>query len=638
MALQDQWVPPPDHNHRPVAVLGAGVLGRRIASCWAAAGYTVHVYDPAEEQRREAVAYFQETKDSYQKYTPGPLVEPISISYLESAVSGAWHVIECVPESLRLKQQVFAELESLCASDCILATNSSSFKSSMVSEKMDLVVKKRVLNTHYFMLPHLRAVELMTNGSTAPEIFPFLTSQMKQIGLHPFVAQKESTGFIQNRVWAAIKREMLHVVSEGVTDPKTADDIFYETIVLAGTRPFAAMDLVGLDTVALIEQHYAQERSLDTTHTTTFLHDCYISAGKLGLKSPQKGGFYPPAPARAPGQEQNADAEPTLFVLDNGLSGQVDTLQKGRVLEYSASGTYMRTLASEQYLPDGIAVREARGRRTLFWSCMGFPGQEDGQVYTLDLSTDTTSESGGDGGDGDGDGESNPTPLFAPGTLNTPKQIALDEEAGKLYVADREGLAIWRCGLDGTDAERVVVTGDKGLEADRKDATKWCVGVAISRRMGKLFWTQKGPAKGWQGRIFCAGLETPTGSAAEGRRDVECLLSGLAEPVDLQIHEGEGCLYWTDRGEMPFGNTLNRVFLDGYGRVRREGVECTPLLGYQVLARKFHEAIGLAVDVERGFVYVADLGGSISRCRLDGSEKIRLVFEEGRAWTGIALG
>lgn len=152
-------------------------------------------------------------------------------------------MVECVPENLCLKQKVFCDLESVCMRDCILSTNSSSFKSSAISKKSH-GAQNRILNTHYFMPPHVRIVELMTNGFTAPDVFPFLKRRMEDAGLSVYVAKKESTGFIHNRVWAAIKREMLQVVSEGVADAKTADDIFFEAIVKPGTRPFVAMDRV----------------------------------------------------------------------------------------------------------------------------------------------------------------------------------------------------------------------------------------------------------------------------------------------------------------------------------------------------------------------------------------------------------
>ena len=71
-------------------------------------------------------------------------------------------------------------------------------------------------------------VELMTSGHTDPGIFPFLADRLKEAGLHPLVAMRESTGFILNRIWAAIKREVLSVLAEGVATPETIDSMWIE--------------------------------------------------------------------------------------------------------------------------------------------------------------------------------------------------------------------------------------------------------------------------------------------------------------------------------------------------------------------------------------------------------------------------
>lgn len=69
-------------------------------------------------------------------------------------------------------------------------------------------------------------VELMTSGYTSNSIFPFLEERFREAGLHPVTALKESTGFIFNRIWAAIKREVLAVLAEGVATPETIDDVW----------------------------------------------------------------------------------------------------------------------------------------------------------------------------------------------------------------------------------------------------------------------------------------------------------------------------------------------------------------------------------------------------------------------------
>ena len=78
------------------------------------------------------------------------------------------------------------------------------------------------------MPPEAVIVELMTDGYTHQEIFPFIIERQKEAGLHPIVALKESTGFVFNRIWAAIKRETLKVLEEGVSTPAEIDRVFKE--------------------------------------------------------------------------------------------------------------------------------------------------------------------------------------------------------------------------------------------------------------------------------------------------------------------------------------------------------------------------------------------------------------------------
>lgn len=91
-------------------------------------------------------------------------------------------------------------------------------------------------------------MELMTSGRTAEAIFPFLEAELITSGLHPVTAKKESTGFIFNRIWAAIKREVLAVVAEGVADPKTIDAIWTEQY----QSPVGPCTMMGYDRLNLL--------------------------------------------------------------------------------------------------------------------------------------------------------------------------------------------------------------------------------------------------------------------------------------------------------------------------------------------------------------------------------------------------
>ncbi|KAF2995069.1 hypothetical protein E8E13_002496 [Curvularia kusanoi] len=286
------YQPPSDYASRPVTILGAGVLGRRIACTWAAAGYVVHVRDPSQEQRDQCLQYVTENIHIYQGMTNSARVGDVKVfEDVESAVSRAWLVIEAIPERLDLKISTFMLLEQSAPQDALLASNSSSYKSSEIVVQLSESAKERAFNMHYYMPPANMIVELMTDQATAPEVFTFLSARLKETAASPYVARKESTGFIFNRLWAAVKREILMIISEGVSSPDEIDRLWTQAFIDTKVAPCQAMDQVGLDTVAFIEGHYATERGLPSSHID-YLRKEYLNKGKLGDKS-TSGGLYP---------------------------------------------------------------------------------------------------------------------------------------------------------------------------------------------------------------------------------------------------------------------------------------------------------------------------------------------------------
>lgn len=213
------------------------------ACCWASAGYTVHIRDPSEQQRADALAYIRDNVTSYAAVTgcaqPGGA---LAFADLPAAVANAWLVFEAVPEILSLKTATFAELERHAPGDALLCSNSSSYKSGEMLGEVSAPTRPRILNTHYMMPPANRLVELMTCGFTAPAVLPWLAERHREAGLKPHVAAKESTGFIFNRVWAAVKREVLMVLAEGVTTPAEVDEIWVEMFAGKTEGPCRMMD------------------------------------------------------------------------------------------------------------------------------------------------------------------------------------------------------------------------------------------------------------------------------------------------------------------------------------------------------------------------------------------------------------
>jgi 3-hydroxybutyryl-CoA dehydrogenase len=280
---------PADVDERPVAVDGAGTLGRRIAAVYAAGGSQVRIFDPSPDQRDAAIAFCTEEVDDF-RVTLGLAASRAgavqAADSLEAAVRGAWMVVEAAPERPELKREVLAELDRLADPDAIVASNSSSLPTSQLIG--GVAHPERVLNTHYYMPPAMNAVELMSCGETDEGIIEALIGKLPDYGLAPFHVRRESDGFIFNRIWAAIKRECLLVVEEGVAPPADVDGM-WNIFVRGGIPPFELMDRVGLDVVLDIEEHYASIRPGIPEGPRRLLRE-QIEQGHLGVKSGR--GFY----------------------------------------------------------------------------------------------------------------------------------------------------------------------------------------------------------------------------------------------------------------------------------------------------------------------------------------------------------
>jgi len=288
---------------------------------------------------------------------------------------------------------------------------------------------------------------------------------------------------------------------------------------------------------------------------------------------------------------------PRLFFL---------SASSGQVFSASPDGSDLKVIVSEgRRLPDGIVVDADAGH--LYWTNMGNPIASDGSIERADF-----------------DGR-NLTHIVPPGGTFTPKQLQLDEKNRKLYWCDREGMRVMRANLDGSKIETLIDTSE-GDPRPGKNVKKWCVGIALDVEGGKLYWTQKGPENAGEGRIFRANLEIPRGQGAANRKDIELLYEGLPEPIDLELDLANRTMYWTDRGDPPRGNTVNRAPMDpAQGNGKKEPV---------IIFDHLMEGIGIALDLKGGRMFLTDLGGSVYSANLDGSNKKTVLAAEGNL-TGI---
>jgi 3-hydroxybutyryl-CoA dehydrogenase len=276
-----------DIRHRPVAVIGAGTLGRRIALMFASRGGTVRICARRTEQLASATQYVIEALPRVvEERGFGELGVVAATTSLAEALDGAWLAVESAPEKLEIKIPLWGQIDEAAAADTIFATNSSSYPSRLMAENVR--DKTRLCNMHFYMPPEVNGVDLMSDGQTDRGLLDTLLTVLPEFGVHPFEARRESTGFIFNRIWAAIKREALAVVAEGVARPEDVDGMFkVNWRVLA--QPFQLMDQVGLDVALDIENHYAEEFPHLPKNVRDLLQG-YVDAGKLGIKTGE--GFY----------------------------------------------------------------------------------------------------------------------------------------------------------------------------------------------------------------------------------------------------------------------------------------------------------------------------------------------------------
>jgi hypothetical protein len=285
-----------------------------------------------------------------------------------------------------------------------------------------------------------------------------------------------------------------------------------------------------------------------------------------------------------------------LFLLD---------LSDNRVLSLNPDGSDRKVIVTECRYPDGIVVDVAAGH--IYWTNMGNPKANDGSIERADL-----------------DGRNRKT-IVAQGRTFTPKQLQLEKKSAKLYWCDREGMRVMRADLDGSNIETIMDTS-QGDSRPGPDASKWCVGVAVDVHGGKVCWTQKGPDNAGKGRICRAGIEVPRGQTASNRADIEVLYHALPEPIDLDLDPNNRVMYWTDRGDPPRGNTVNRAPLDpdANGRPAPE-----------IVVTHLMEGIGIALDLKSDRMFITDFGGNVLEAKLDGSDLKALLVAQGNL-TGIA--
>lgn len=286
-----------------VGIIGAGTMGRRIAYGCIIRGKKTWLYDvlpEASKKAEKAVRELIEERIAAGRLPAGTRETALALlsikPTLRECVSGVDLAIETVTEDVEIKRRVFAEIDTYAPPDALIGSNTSSIPSS----KMADVTKRpeRVFDFNWSTPDDLK-VEVMGNPLTSSRTIELILGFVRDLGLIPILVKKEILGYATNRVWRAIKKEVLSLLDKGHIAPEDMDRGW---MLDWGTDigPCGLMDIVGLDVVRDIEMVY-YGASGDPSDQPPQLLLKLIAQGKLGVKSGEGFYKYPHPSYRRPG-------------------------------------------------------------------------------------------------------------------------------------------------------------------------------------------------------------------------------------------------------------------------------------------------------------------------------------------------
>ena len=275
-----------------IAVLGAGQMGNGITQVAACAGYQVVMIDIKQEFVDKGVATIEKSlsklvsKERMTQQEADDARARISTSVDRSACHDVDLAIEAVPEILELKLSIFAELDEICKSECILASNTSSISISEIAGATKR--PEKVIGMHFMNpVPIMKLVEIINGKLTSDDTNSAVISAAEKMG-KTALSCNDAPGFVSNRILCPMLNEAILTLQEGVAKPEAIDGIM-KLGMNHPIGPLALSDLIGLDTVLHIMNVLHEGLGDDKYAPAPLLIDM-VDQGKLGRKSGE--GFY----------------------------------------------------------------------------------------------------------------------------------------------------------------------------------------------------------------------------------------------------------------------------------------------------------------------------------------------------------
>lgn len=280
---------------KKVGIAGAGTMGATFAHIFAELGFTVILYDIAEEfleRGRKIIDVNQRnlvTEGLQSEKLVNDSRKRISFTTDINKLEDMDFVLEAIIEDLEAKQEFWAKVSRLVREDILLATNTSGLSITQIAR--DIVDRNRFAGMHWWNPPHLiPLVEVIKGEETSEETAQTLMELARILGKKPVLVQKDVPGFVGNRLQYALLREALHIVAEGIACAQDVDNVMKYGLGFryAGLGPIETVDLGGVDVFNNVGSYLFRELN-NSPEVPKLLKELY-EQGFYGIKTGR--GFF----------------------------------------------------------------------------------------------------------------------------------------------------------------------------------------------------------------------------------------------------------------------------------------------------------------------------------------------------------
>jgi len=276
-----------------IAVIGAELMEHGIAQIFAVNGHDVTLVDLDEKILESATVGIRKNLELMAEYDfinpeeiDTTLTRVSTTTNTDKGVNGAEFVVEAVVENLKVKQKIFSNLDRICPSSAILASNTSVISITEIAKESGQ--KQRIVGAHFWNPPHLiPLVEVVPGDETASDTVDATFDLLLSVGKHPVKVKKDVPGFVANRLQHALWREAISIIENDIADAATVDECikFGFGLRLPALGPMENSDMVGTDLVLAIHDYLLKH--IESSPAPSPLLREKVEKGELGFKSGQ---------------------------------------------------------------------------------------------------------------------------------------------------------------------------------------------------------------------------------------------------------------------------------------------------------------------------------------------------------------